>query len=491
MSAIRACVPVWFWRLLAVMGLVMGAPSLTEGLFINPAPGVDPLPNTTHPAVGIVGDNLGAGGAFQSYCSGSLIASNIVPARSWVLTAGHCVVSTGTTPTLMDNQGRFQVSGPGGAIEPSDRVRAHTNYVFPPGDLGMFRLTTAVSGVTPLTLRRSALAAGAAFTAVGFGNTGFMAGMNTGFGTKREATFTIAAVGTSGPAGNNNYTFNNGAAPNRQLCQGDSGGPSLFTQALGGVHSFVTNPGAGGGFSPCDGLNTSNGDADVTQPFHYNWIDSYSRQSVFWDQLELAWFPAPAFTPVVLELDTFETAAANRGLDVLSPGWVPGTATMHPMLGLIAPDAGPPLRYRYMNAIGTDNAGMDELYTDSTSSQGLVQLNGQAQIIERTFMVPPTPMLVPTNICVRVQQRWNSQGLGIDVGMLVPNSGSLTWGGLVYSVPGDLDTWMTRGVCNTLPPSPVPQTVVVKLLQVPEPEGLLILGALSALLKRRRPPCFA
>ncbi len=479
------------------------------GTYINPPPAVDPLPDATHPAAGVVGDNLGSGGGTRQYCSGSLLESNILASSSFALTAGHCVGIPAGVPAVGDVNGRFWVSGPTGALQSSDRVRRHPDYGFPSNDIALMRLTTSVAGVTPYSLRRTAVSAGDPFTSVGFGHTGYNGVTNTGFPTKREAAFTLGALGAGGPAGPNDYSFATGAAPLRHLCQGDSGGPSLFGGVIGGVHSYVASP-------ICDGNNTSNGDANVTQPFLYNWIDSYSRRANFWDNIHIYRTPAGAAAPPspvplppgwmeILPADSLEPGVGGygRGLTGYPPaagaplGWETGGSAPHPTLmspgapaGMVN-GAGSNNRYRYFNAIGVDNAGAAELFVGgagSVSGLGVVMLTGEADYISKYFGTAPSST-VAYQICAYVEQRWNSLSIGADVGLLNDVALSVSWGGLSYATPAGalaVDTWRWRNVCIPVAADTTPP-IVFKLLTVPEPaSALLLLCGLSFLGRRTR-----
>ncbi len=479
------------------------AASAAQASYIQPplAGANNNIPDGTHPAVGLVGGRRmppDMATPLRFHCSGSLIESNIKPAKSWVLTAGHCVESVlpaappappNTFRDLRNNEGRFQFGGPTGGVQPSDRVRYHTDYNFPGMDVGLMRLGGPRSGIAPLPIRRTALAMGDPFTAIGFGNTGYnvATGQNFGFQTKRQGDYSVANVFADGEFGANNFDFANGAAPLRHLCQGDSGGPSLFAGRIGGVHSFVQNPGAGGGFSPCDGNNTNNGDANVTVPFMYNWIDSYTQKAIFWDELRINAGAAQ---------DDFEPSAMGYdfGENGFREGW--GLVNVpHPMLGQIDSNPGD---WRYFNAIGIDNDhATNELYLDGFSSQGEILINDRPSVITKTFTIniPVDPNFAQLcqnlyqmqncgSINVDVNRRWNSRQLGEDVGVGIAG-GPIQWAGLLYSnVAGGIDAWEFRQVNQVVPAGM--QDVNVYLANVPEPGtlGMVLVGA-AVLLGRR------
>lgn len=492
---------------LVVVILVWGSSAMA--IYINPAPAIDPLPNSTHPAVGIVGDDSGPGGTFLPFCSGSLIDSNIQlalqPAVSFVLTAGHCVENDGAPPLdlIGNDSGRFRVGGPGGPFHNSDRVRRHPDYALPVNavvndDVSLMRLSGQVGNVAPLRLRRIAAAAGDEFTAVGFGSTGYAGGTtNTGFPTKREAAFSVGTVNAAGPGNSNDYSFANGAAPLRHLCQGDSGGPSLFAGLIQGVHSYVTNPGAVPGFSPCDGNNTSNVDANVSQPFLSNWIDSYTQKAIFWDNLRIDGvvkdrFEAGAGTTGTDCAGSAAGTGYDRGLTGCADGWVydqnqpniPGANNMPPL-----DNAG----WRFINAIGKDNLGNAELYCAAgangacasvleggVSSQGEIMRFDASSVIKKTFDVSTAGTLVS----IGISERWNSLGLGSAMGVQFGN-GAINWGTFATSTQANLDLWISE---TRLLPRGGETMMTVYLLNTPEPAslGLIAIGFL-AIRPRDRP----
>ncbi|MFO0973412.1 MAG: trypsin-like serine protease [Phycisphaerae bacterium] len=505
--------------LIALHGLVTIAGGM--GVYINPyAAAGQHLARRVQiaemPAVGGV-PIPGTGGD----CTGTLLLSNTWRSTEpdfWILTAGHCV---GDAAVAADNgrsfrpRGRFGPDAAGYAdginlINPvtSDRVRRHPDYdnTTVANDVALLRLSPANDAERQALLAagtgRSLLripagtgpADGTAFVALGVGNAnavpalGLIPAWGGGYGDKR---LMISSV-TNRLAATNHFEFHSGQGtvadrnPIRHLCPGDSGGPSFFAgdDQIGGVHSYVS-PDAN-----CNGTTTLNVDANVTVPFLYNYLDSYTRRSIFWDRLTINGTTR----------DTFEFAAADRGKDGTAPNWATANnnTVTHPAYGLIGPNAG----WRYMSAIGTDRAGNPELFVDDdlgtpgqqgSQSQGEIMTTGGPSLIRREFNVQGGGQLDLT-----VQQRWNSIGLLDDMGVCVVNTAdaqrrcvdnTLVWNGLAASGPGNLDAWFTRVQAFNMAGFPGAQTIAVYLLNVPEPSalGLLAIGmGLAGRLRRAR-----
>jgi hypothetical protein len=472
-------------------------------IYINPTPNASAsnlagtLTNAQAPQVGVVGDRLGPGGAIREFCSGTVIRSSVIPARDWVLTAGHCVGDGAVTP---DDRGLFRATGPGGPLYFTDMMRRHPSYVsesFGAGlhnDVGLMRLVGS-TGVEGVVLRRAPLFENNSVLAIGVGaisNTGALPITrfnDTGFGvSKRFASFNVSAVVPGNATfGANSYQYLRAgnatpSNPTRQICGGDSGGPSLFLAQIIGVHSYGL-PGATN--NACFGsIGGPMGDANTTLPFLHNWIDSFTQQALFWDAFSVDGEIIDSFEPTGGMTADWGGHAGYEGTHPveytlgetgLAAQWEVTTADAveHPKLGLIDSDL---KGWRHFNAIGVDNDGGGELWTDGMSSQGQIWLGGGPSVIARDFVVEGGRI---------VDQRWNSLRLGADFGVGLPD-GSIVWSGLTSSTLGDLDTWMRRTLTLDLTGYPGEQTLTAYLLTAPEPGTLALLALGLATLRKRR-----
>lgn len=184
-------------------------------------------------AVGAIGNGL------SLYASGTMISNQ------WVLSAGHVVEA------YMDGSGNFfSLNGMDYTIEASFLA---PGYMFPDNDIGLFRLTESVAGVTMPTLYDGSLGdIGSSqhnqqATLVGYGQTDIVPSIpTTADGTRRAGVNTIVYdnidIPTAQPVFGIDSLFGSAAAP------GDSGGPVMFDfgsgEVLVGVHSFYLVPGA-------------------------------------------------------------------------------------------------------------------------------------------------------------------------------------------------------------------------------------------------------
>lgn len=315
-----------------------------------------------------------------------------------------------------------------------------------------------------------------ALTAVGVGTSNAVGGWAGGFGDKRQFVETV----NNQAVGGNGYQYGVGggvlANPTRHICTGDSGGPSFNAMGLlAGTHR-----GTVGEVADCDGTATGNRDANVTLPYLFNYVDSYTQKSIFWDRLTIN----GALT------DSFERPAGQYGLTGTAPGWAlaNNNSVNHPNYGAIGPNNG----WRYISSIGKTNTGGPELYVDDGSGgnqgQGEIMTTGGPSLIRKAFPVAGGGM-----ISVGVDQRWNSLGLQDDMAVCVlqggPDSpcvdGTLLWNGLVTSTEANLDQWFTRTQQINLANFPGAQMIGVYLLNVPEPATLSLLALGVVLLGRR------
>ncbi|MCE9579365.1 MAG: trypsin-like serine protease [Deltaproteobacteria bacterium] len=157
--------------------------------------------------------------------SGSLCTGTVISARA-VLTAAHCV-----DPRVVGTGNVFEVL-PGTTLSLSNSLAVSAtafDSAFNPNNLGGGHDIAVVTlaqptTLTPIPYNRGALGTGSV-RIVGYGSNTHS---NTGAGTKRQATTTIASststlvtIGTS----------------NKQTCHGDSGGPAF--QTIGGQEVII------------------------------------------------------------------------------------------------------------------------------------------------------------------------------------------------------------------------------------------------------------
>jgi hypothetical protein len=176
----------------------------------------------------------------ELYCTGSLVASNIV------LTAGHCVVPSSGHISDWTVSFAATTNTDGGMVDPIRVTKAvpHPDFKggFGNGDVALLFLETSPAGLRPMPIvQHLGDAAGNAITFVGYGAVGASADGSELIGgndRRRSVTTTVSAVSDT-------FLEYRGE---KGLCGGDSGGPALMT--IDGVETIVgTNDLAGVG---CD-----------------------------------------------------------------------------------------------------------------------------------------------------------------------------------------------------------------------------------------------
>lgn len=209
---------------------------------------INGTPTNDFGAVAMVGDIYGY------YGSGTLIAPQ------YVLTAAH--VAQGVANTA----GRVKI---GNTVYGTSQVFVYPGYkpslfgTDQANDLAIYKLSSPVSGVTPIEINRTTPYVGQLLTLVGYGGGGTGdTGSNGDYGTKRVGTTPIDAVSSTLIS----WNFDNNSESN--TAPGDSGGPALVT--LGGKY-YVAGITSGG-----DSTTASLGDHsfDTRVDVYASWIDS-------------------------------------------------------------------------------------------------------------------------------------------------------------------------------------------------------------------------
>ncbi|HEU5149001.1 MAG TPA: trypsin-like serine protease [Iamia sp.] len=235
-SSLRHRLVVAVVGVLTVCGLA-AVPTAAE----EPPPA--PEPRSTRPETRIVGGTQADDGAWPSmvalvwsddpdsyqnqFCGGTLVA------RTWVLTAGHCLLDLNHAPTpdQVDVLVGTQDLTTGGVRIRAVEFRLHPSWPALDGrnDLALIRLDhPAPSGIPfqKLTAQNVSPAAGTPVTTMGWGITAYETGS---FPTKlRQVTVPVStptACGNAYPGFYQQSTMVCAGAAGKDACQGDSGGP--------------------------------------------------------------------------------------------------------------------------------------------------------------------------------------------------------------------------------------------------------------------------
>jgi MYXO-CTERM domain-containing protein len=233
------------------------------------------------PAVGALVFDFGG---FQQYCTGTLIAPNIV------LSAAHCV-NTGLNgfdslaqvaqfTRVVFNQINVN-NGPqaGGIVASVDRIIENGAFdltnLQAGNDVSILVLKESVAGIEPIpfSIVPTTDLIGQRFTSVGFGVSN--AANQSGGGIQRFTDFELEAV--EGEIMRYGFNDNGQGDDTTGVCSGDSGGPDLIeingvTQVFG-IHSFVDSP---NGLTCLDGVGTQRTDTQAN--FIQDQIDLFGEE---------------------------------------------------------------------------------------------------------------------------------------------------------------------------------------------------------------------
>lgn len=203
--------------------------------------------DTGHPAVVMLQMTLP--GPQYALCTGTIISTNPTTKVGYVLTAGHCVRNATSIQVIA---GSDLASSTGIQAFAFVDAKAHPQYngeTSSPYDVAMVRIlgVDANTPVVPILSPDQMQQGRTRVTSVGFGqvvrpDSHVDAGQNT---AKNRIDGTVSRL-TAQQMG---VTYDN----NGDICHGDSGGPVLTTvngkEYVAGVHSFVTGPCVGAGYS--------------------------------------------------------------------------------------------------------------------------------------------------------------------------------------------------------------------------------------------------
>jgi hypothetical protein len=173
------------------------------------------------------------GSTYSSACSGALIA------RSWAITAGHCLhdgarnrISGPPRYEVLVTVGRATLSGTGGHTRRVVEVRQS-----PTTDVALIRLDAPVYGVTPIRLARQAPRAGEVLRLAGWGSADAEADLSHRPDRMQTGLVRVAEV-------SEDEVFSRGLAPlpTTSACPYDSGAP-YFRERRGSAVLVATEIG--------------------------------------------------------------------------------------------------------------------------------------------------------------------------------------------------------------------------------------------------------
>lgn len=203
--------------------------------------------DTGHPAVVLLQMTLP--GPSYALCTGTIIKTNPATSVGYVLTAGHCVRNATSIQVIAGSDLSSSTGISSYAFVDATSHPQYDGQTSSPYDVAMVRIlgVDADTPVVPVLGPDQMEANRTRVTSVGFGQTvrpssPVDAGMNT---AKNQIGGTVTRL-TAQQMG---VTYDN----NGDICHGDSGGPVLTTvsgkEYVAGVHSFVTGPCVGQGYS--------------------------------------------------------------------------------------------------------------------------------------------------------------------------------------------------------------------------------------------------